>query len=65
MHILEGNGPVEDTGLRSNYDHPFFGQIFLAAALGLIGYPDSLQPSADGGDDVRHSIETLYLAPRV
>jgi hypothetical protein len=65
MHILEGNGPVEDTGLRSNYDHPFFGQIFLAAALGLIGYPDSLQPSADGADGVLHSIETLYLAPRV
>jgi Dolichyl-phosphate-mannose-protein mannosyltransferase len=44
------------------YDHPYFGQIFLAAALGLIGYPDSLQPSADG--DV-HSIESLFLVPRI
>jgi hypothetical protein len=44
------------------YDHPFFGQIFLASALGLIGYPDSLHPLADG--DV-HSIEMIYMVPRV
>jgi len=44
------------------YDHPYFGQIFLAAALGLIGYPDTLQPSADG--DV-HSIESLFFVPRI
>ncbi|HKG87780.1 MAG TPA: hypothetical protein VKA95_05595, partial [Nitrososphaeraceae archaeon] len=44
MHILQGGGPLEITEVRTPYDHPFFGQIFLAAALGLIGYPDSLQP---------------------
>ena len=62
IYVLEGNGPLEVTGLRTPYDHPFFGQIFLAAALGLIGYPDSLQPSAGSGV---HSIEMLYLVPRV
>jgi hypothetical protein len=44
------------------YDHPYFGQIFLAAVLGMIGYPNSLNPSADGNV---HSIEMLYLVPRV
>jgi len=62
MHVLEGNGPLEITGVHTPYDHPFFGQIFLAAALGLIGYPDSLQPSADG--DV-HSIEMIFMVPRI
>ncbi|MDQ3840276.1 MAG: hypothetical protein M3297_13530, partial [Thermoproteota archaeon] len=30
------------------YDHPFFGQIFLAGALGTIGYPDliHLEPTS-------------------
>jgi hypothetical protein len=62
MHILQGNGPLEVTNVRTPYDHPFFGQIFLAAALGLIGYPDSLQPSADGDVD---SIEMIFMVPRV
>jgi hypothetical protein len=62
MHMLQGNGPLEVTNVRTPYDHPLFGQIFLAAALGLIGYPDTLQPSADG--DV-HSIEMIFMAPRV
>src|SRR5215208_3955484 len=62
MHVLQGNGPLEVTDVRTPYDHPFFGQIFLAAALGLIGYPDILQPSADG--DV-HSVEMVFMAPRV
>jgi 4-amino-4-deoxy-L-arabinose transferase-like glycosyltransferase len=62
MHMLQGGGPLEITEVRTPYDHPFFGQIFLAAALGLIGYPDSLQPSADGNV---HSIENLFLVPRI
>ncbi len=56
MHVLEGQGPQE----AFHYDHPFFGQIVLAGALQLIGYPDSLNPTADPS-----SIETLYLAPRI
>jgi Dolichyl-phosphate-mannose-protein mannosyltransferase len=62
MHTLQGGGPLEETEVRTPYDHPFFGQIFLGAALGLVGYPDFLQPSADG--DV-HSIENLFLVPRI
>jgi hypothetical protein len=62
MHILQGGGPLEITEVRTPYDHPIFGQIFLAAALGLIGYPDSLQPPAD--EDI-HSIEMIFMVPRI
>lgn len=44
------------------YDHPFFGQIFLASVMALFGYPDSLSPSPDG--DVS-SIQRLFLFPRI
>jgi len=58
MSILDGTGidPL------ARYAAPYFGQIFLAGALGIVGYPDSLNLSANG--DV-HSIEALYLVPRV
>jgi hypothetical protein len=57
MHVLKGLGPQES----SLYDHPYFSQLFLAGALGLIGYPHILNPSPD---DV-HSVETLWLVPRI
>lgn len=56
MHVMEGLGPQEGVF----YDHPYFGQIFLAGALSLVGYPGSLEPSADEG-----SISALYTAPRI
>jgi hypothetical protein len=56
MNVLAGQGPQTN----SFHDHPFFGQIFLAGALSIIGYPDSLHPKPDV-----HSIEMLYLVPRV
>ena len=56
MNVLAGLGPQTN----SFHDHPFFGQFFLAGALSLTGYPDSLHPKPDV-----HSIEMLYLVPRV
>jgi hypothetical protein len=56
MHIMEGLGPQEGTF----YDHPYFGQIFLAGALSLVGYPGS----QEGGIDAQ-SISALYAAPRI
>ncbi len=56
MHVLEGLGVQE----RSFYDHPYFGQLFLAGSLSIIGYPGSINPTTDV-----HSIEMLYLIPRV
>jgi 4-amino-4-deoxy-L-arabinose transferase-like glycosyltransferase len=55
MHVMEGLGPQE----AYYYDHPFFGQIFLAGILTIVGYPESLDPSAE-----LHSIESLFLVPR-
>ena len=67
MRVLEGLGPQESS---HRYDHPYFGQIFVAGALGIVGYPDSLNlsnaSSGGGGEnDVLHSVETLYIFPRV
>src|SRR5690348_12634130 len=56
MHVLKGLGPEEG----AYYDHPFFGQIFLAGVLGSIGYPHSLNPS-----DGISSVSTIYLIPRI
>ena len=58
LHVLEGLGPQEETAW---YDHPFFGQLFLAFMFKIIGYPDSLHPKAG---EVK-SIEILHLVPRV
>ncbi|HJR84311.1 MAG TPA: glycosyltransferase family 39 protein [Nitrososphaeraceae archaeon] len=61
MQVMQGLGPQESRVTYDYlYDHPYFGQIFLAGALSLINYPDSLNPSGD-----RKSIEMLYLVPRV
>jgi hypothetical protein len=61
MQVMEGLGPQES---KANYfypfDHPYFGQIFLAAMLSLVDYPSSINPSVSS-----HSIEMLYLVPRV
>ncbi|MGI0092837.1 MAG: ArnT family glycosyltransferase [Nitrosotalea sp.] len=56
MHVLNGFGPQE--GLF--YDHPLFGQTFLAGIFGAIGYPNSLHSSGDV-----NSIATLYTVPRI
>jgi hypothetical protein len=55
MHVMEGLGPQE----AYYYDHPYFGQIFLAGMLMAIGYPQSLSPSPDLA-----SIALLYEVPR-
>jgi hypothetical protein len=58
MHVLEGLTPQE----FFLYDHPYFSQLFLAAVFSIIGYPESLNPIANG--DV-HSIEMLITIPRM
>jgi len=62
MLVIEGMGPQESaaSGYPRTYDHPYFGQIFLAGALTLMGYPDILKPSSD-----LQSIESLHLVPRL
>ncbi|NHI03940.1 hypothetical protein DYY67_1010 [Candidatus Nitrosotalea sp. TS] len=56
MHVISGLGLQE----RYFYDHPYFGQLFLAGMLSAVGYPNSLHPTLDS-----NSIGTLYLVPRM
>lgn len=58
MHVLETGSPQEDARF---YDHPYFGQLFLAGIFWLTGYPNLINPSI--GDS--HSTELLYIFPRV
>ena len=62
MLVLEGMGPQESaaTGYPRTYDHPYFGQLFLAGALSLVGYPEVLNP-----DSNLTSIQQLHLFPRI
>jgi hypothetical protein len=62
MQVMQGLGPQESLSTYIfAFDHPYFGQLFLASVLKVIGYPDLLQPKVG---DV-NSIEMLYLVPRV
>ncbi|MBV9179138.1 MAG: glycosyltransferase family 39 protein [Nitrososphaeraceae archaeon] len=76
MQVLKGMGPQESTKTYPYpYDHPYFGQLFLAAALDMVGYPPPhiLNPSSSFSHSsttvVSHnlvnSIEMLYLVPMV
>lgn len=70
MLVLEGLGPHDsikndNIALDSPYDHPYFGQLFLAGALGIINYPVLLNPSANTIGDAVHSVGMSYLFPRV
>ena len=61
LFVMNGLGPQLPSSVYFyTYDHPYFGQIFLAGALSLINYPASLNPSSD-----IQSIEMLYLVPRM
>jgi Dolichyl-phosphate-mannose-protein mannosyltransferase len=61
VQVLQGLGPQESKATYDyGYDHPYFGQIFLASVLSLVNYPYSINPTINS-----HSIEMLYLVPRV
>jgi hypothetical protein len=64
MNLLEGQGPQESAKIYHHpYDHPYFGQVFLASILGVLDYPNSLNLSGSGNTE--HSIEMLYAVPRL
>lgn len=68
LHVDEGHymrkamSTLEGEGLQpqDRYFAPYFGQILLAGILGMIGYPDILNPSPDAD-----SVESLYFIPRL
>ncbi|HYZ49259.1 MAG TPA: phospholipid carrier-dependent glycosyltransferase, partial [Nitrososphaeraceae archaeon] len=71
MEVINGLGPQESKDVFPNpIDHPYFGQIFLAGALQLVNYPNSLNPSVisngtSSTDDAVHFTEMLWVVPRV
>lgn len=60
MHVLNYQGPQEESTF---YDHPYFGQLFLAGVFGIIAYPHLLITSSIV--DLGHIIEMLYFIPRI
>jgi Ca2+/Na+ antiporter len=63
MQVLEGEGLHEPRNIFAHfYDHPFFGQIFLAGMLAATDYPSS--PTKTSSISI-NSIEMLYLVPRL
>jgi hypothetical protein len=68
MHVLEGLGAQDPASQfdhsqfsTSSYDHPYFGQIFLASVLNIIGYPDF----SGFPNNNTQSIDILYMTPRI
>ncbi len=51
MDVLETGSPQE----RTLYDHPYFGQLFLAGFLKVAGFPQTAEPM----------LELSYAVPRV
>lgn len=67
LHTLNGLGPHDPDSRfdhpqssTSSYDHPFFGQIFLATIFKIIDFPQSLR-AASGAV----SIDGLFAVPRL
>jgi hypothetical protein len=69
MLVMQGQSPQESTttGYPFPYDHPYFGQIFLAFMLKIIGYPTAIvsSPSSSTHAEIIQSIQMLYLVPRL
>jgi Dolichyl-phosphate-mannose-protein mannosyltransferase len=57
--FLEDHTPQEPS---YRYDHPYFGQIFLASIFWLVGYPESITENMTIINAA--SIESLLLVPR-
>ncbi len=65
MHVLAGLGPQENSSdpiaiNNQPYTHPHFGQFFLAALLGSLGYPNWIST-----ESLVNSVGFLYDVPRL
>ena len=64
LQVLEGVGHQEmasSLNEHRSYDHPYFGQIFLALIFKLVGYPTSIIST----DTLLSNVEVLYMIPRI
>lgn len=66
MHVLEGWGPQETKSeYDTPYDHPYFGQLFLAGVFSIVGYPNLVPISDESVEELKNSVEQLYIFPRI
>jgi Dolichyl-phosphate-mannose-protein mannosyltransferase len=67
ISILNGFGLHESDDINPHeYDHPFFGQFFLAGLLAIIGYPDLYSINNPSSTiEIDNSIKILYFVPRI
>ena len=62
LQVMEGHGPQESSTIYDHpYDHPYFGQIFLASILKISDYKYQL----DEDVETPESIEQFYTTPRI
>lgn len=65
MSVLDGFKLEESIDINPRpYDHPFFGQIFLAGVLAVIGYPELFVMNIPT-TDVDNTVKILYSVPRI
>ena len=67
MSVLEGFDLHESKDINPHpYDHPFFGQFFLAGAFAIIGYPDLFSMNNPSSEiEIDNTVQTLYSVPRI
>jgi hypothetical protein len=67
MSVLEGFNLHESKDINPHlYDHPFFGQIFLAGVFAMVGYPDLFSTNNPSSEiEIDNTIKILYSIPRI
>jgi hypothetical protein len=67
MSVLEGFDLHESEDINPHpYDHPFFGQFFLAGVFAMIGFPDLFSMNNPSSEiEMDNTIKTLYSVPRI
>ena len=65
MSVLNGFNLEESKDINPRpYDHPFFGQIFLAGVFAIIGYPEVFATNIPS-TELDNTIKILYSVPRI
>src|SRR5919109_2028293 len=67
MSVLEGFDLQGSKDINAHpYDHPFFGQLFLAGVFAMIGYPDLFAVNNPSSEiEIDNTIKILYSIPRI
>jgi hypothetical protein len=65
MSVLDGFNLEESKDINPRpYDHPFFGQIFLAGVFATIGYPEVFVMNIPS-IEIDNTIKIIYSIPRI